>query len=122
MRPPRDYGWNPIESALLDEDIALQVTDGRGAPYTLQWPCKRTPAGGINSRKGTPLEVTPVRWRPYPIPPSRLDDIPLFPAPNADAPGRQAHVGRERRGRAKGDALLTIPVVSVRRAGKAVIR
>jgi hypothetical protein len=35
IRPPRDYGWNPIESAPLDEDIALQVTDGRGAPYTL---------------------------------------------------------------------------------------
>jgi hypothetical protein len=32
MRPPRDYGRNPIESALLDEDIALQVTDGRGGP------------------------------------------------------------------------------------------
>jgi hypothetical protein len=26
--PPRDHGWNPIESAPLDEDIALQVTDG----------------------------------------------------------------------------------------------
>jgi hypothetical protein len=37
MQPPRaNYGWNPIESAPLDEDIALQVTDGRGAPYTLQ--------------------------------------------------------------------------------------
>ena len=33
MRSPRDYGWNPIESAPLDEDIALQVTDGRGAVY-----------------------------------------------------------------------------------------
>jgi hypothetical protein len=31
--PPRDDGWNPIESAPLDEDIALQVTDGRGALY-----------------------------------------------------------------------------------------
>jgi hypothetical protein len=63
MRPSRDYGWNPIETAPLDEDIALQVTDGRGAPYTLQWPCRRTAAGWINSRKGTPLEVTPVKWR-----------------------------------------------------------
>ena len=42
MRPSRDYGWNPIESAPLDEDIALQLTDGRGAPYVLQWPCRRT--------------------------------------------------------------------------------
>jgi hypothetical protein len=71
MRPPRDYGWNPIETAPLDEDVALQVTDGRGGPYTLQWPCRRAASGWINSRKGTPLEVTPVRWRPYPIPPSR---------------------------------------------------
>jgi hypothetical protein len=71
MRPSRDYGWNPIESAPLDEDIALQVTDGRGAPYMLQWPCRRTATGWINSRKGTPLEVTPVKWRTYPIPPSR---------------------------------------------------
>ena len=30
MRSPRDYGWNPIETAPADEDIALQVTDGRG--------------------------------------------------------------------------------------------
>jgi hypothetical protein len=69
MDPSRDNGWNPIESAPPDEDIALQVTDGRGAPYTLQWPCRRTAAGWINSTKGTPLEVTPVKWRPYPIPP-----------------------------------------------------
>jgi hypothetical protein len=72
MRPPLvNYGWNPIESAPLDEDIALRVTDGRGGPYILQWPCRRTATGWINSRKGNPLEVTPVSWRPYPIPPSR---------------------------------------------------
>jgi site-specific recombinase XerD len=60
MRSPLvNYGWNPIESAPLEEDIALQVTDGRGAPYTLQWPCRRTATGWINSRKGNPLEVTP---------------------------------------------------------------
>jgi hypothetical protein len=30
MRPPLvNYGWNRIETAPLDEDIALQVTDGR---------------------------------------------------------------------------------------------
>jgi hypothetical protein len=59
MRPPRiNYGWNPIETAPLEEDIALQVTDGRGGPYTLQWLCRRTATGWINSRKGNPLEVT----------------------------------------------------------------
>jgi hypothetical protein len=71
MRSPRDYGWNPIEIAPLDEDITLQVTDGRGGPYTLRWPCRRTANGSINSRKGTRLEVTPVRWRPYDDRPSR---------------------------------------------------
>jgi hypothetical protein len=72
MRPPRvTYDWNPIESAPLDEDVGLQVTDGRGAPYTLRWPCRRTARGWINSRKGTPLEVTPVRWKPYDDRPSR---------------------------------------------------
>jgi hypothetical protein len=73
MRPPQvNYGWNPIESAPFDEDIALRVTDGRGGPYTLRWPCRRTASGWINSRKGTPLEVTPVSWRPY-------DDRPSHP-------------------------------------------
>jgi hypothetical protein len=64
----RDDGWNPIETAPLDEDIALQVTDGRRNPYILQWPCRLTATGWINSKKGNPLEVTPVRWRPFPIP------------------------------------------------------
>jgi hypothetical protein len=42
MRPPRvRYDWNPIESAPFDEDIAVQVTDGRGAPYAIRWPCRR---------------------------------------------------------------------------------
>jgi hypothetical protein len=27
-----NYGWNPIESAQFDEDVTLQVTDGRGGP------------------------------------------------------------------------------------------
>jgi hypothetical protein len=49
MRTPQvNYGWNPIESAPLDEDIALRVTDGRGGPYTLRWPCRRTVSGWIN--------------------------------------------------------------------------
>jgi hypothetical protein len=66
MRMPRvTYDWNPIESAPFDEDIAVQVTDGCGAPYAIRWPCRRTATGWINSRAGTPIEVTPVRWRPY---------------------------------------------------------
>jgi hypothetical protein len=65
-RPHRvTYDWHPIESAPFGEDIAVLVTDGRGAPYAIQWPCQRTATGWVNSRKGTPLEVTPVGWRPY---------------------------------------------------------
>jgi hypothetical protein len=76
MRPPQvSYGWNPIESAPFNEEVALQVTHGRGGPYTLQWPRRRTATGWINSRKGTPLEVTSVRWRPY------LDRPPRPPRP-----------------------------------------
>jgi hypothetical protein len=72
MRAPRvTYDWKSIENAPFDEDVAVQVTDGRGAPYAIRWPCQRTASGWINSRKGTPLEVTPVRWRPYHDRPSR---------------------------------------------------
>jgi hypothetical protein len=66
MRPPQvNYGWNPIESAPFDEDVAVQVTDGRGSPYAIRWPCRLTATGWINSTKGNPLEVAPVSWRPY---------------------------------------------------------
>jgi hypothetical protein len=59
------YGWNPIETAPLDKDVTLEVTDGRGAPYGLPNPCRRTASGWVSSSKGTPLAVTPVRWKAY---------------------------------------------------------
>ena len=43
-----NYGWNPIESAPLDKDVTLEVTDGRGAPYRLPNPCRRTASGWVN--------------------------------------------------------------------------
>jgi hypothetical protein len=55
MRPPRDYDWNPIETAPFDEDIALRVTDGRGTPYTLQWPCAWATTG---IARATPTATT----------------------------------------------------------------
>jgi hypothetical protein len=61
-----NYGWNPIETAPLEEDVSLEVTDGRGAPYRLPNPCRRTASGWVSSSKGTPLAVTPVRWKPVP--------------------------------------------------------
>jgi hypothetical protein len=60
-----NYGSDPIETAPLDEDVTLEVTDGRGSRYRLPYRCRLTAAGWISSSKGTPLAVTPVKWRPY---------------------------------------------------------
>jgi hypothetical protein len=32
----------------LDEDVTLEVTDGRSAPYRLPNPCRRTASGWVN--------------------------------------------------------------------------
>jgi hypothetical protein len=71
--PAESYSWKPIESAPLDEDVSLQVTDGRGKPYTLRNPSRLTAAGWVSSGKGTPLAVTPVRCFPAPW---RADAMP----------------------------------------------
>ena len=58
--------WRLIDTAPIDQDVTLLVTDGRGEPYQIPYPCKRTAgAGWVNSSKGTPLSVTPLQWRPY---------------------------------------------------------
>jgi hypothetical protein len=57
--------WRLIDTAPLDQDVMLSVTDGRGEPYPIPYPCKRTAAGWISSGKGTPLAVTPLQWKPY---------------------------------------------------------
>ena len=87
--PPEGYSWKSIESAPLDEDVSLQVTDGRGKPYILLNPSRLTAAGWVSSGKGTPLAVTPVKWRPY-FPPraAALDDTPAAGA--MDNPRRTA--------------------------------
>jgi hypothetical protein len=58
------FGWKPIDTAPIDQDVALVVTDG-GEPYALHSPFKLTAAGWVSSSKGTPLVVTPLQWRPY---------------------------------------------------------
>jgi hypothetical protein len=70
MRPIEEtFGWREIDTAPLDEDLAVLVTDSGSAPYKLKNPCKRTEAGWVSSGKGTPLAVTPVKWKPYrPVP------------------------------------------------------
>jgi hypothetical protein len=57
------YGWQPIDNAPLDEDVALLVTDGRGGePYRLPYPCRHTAAGWVSSNKGTLQIEVKVGW------------------------------------------------------------
>jgi hypothetical protein len=57
-------GWKPIDTAPVDQDVALIVTDG-GKPYALASPFKLTASGWVSSSKGTPLAVMPLQWKPY---------------------------------------------------------
>jgi hypothetical protein len=52
--------WQPIDTAPIDTDVMLIVTDG-GEPYAVRKPFKQTAAGWVSSAKGTPLAVTPLR-------------------------------------------------------------
>jgi hypothetical protein len=71
------YGWKPIDSAPVDQDVALIVTDG-GKPYLLNGPFKLTAAGWVSSGESTRLAVTPLQWRPYF---ARPKTARRFPAP-----------------------------------------
>jgi hypothetical protein len=59
------FGWKPIDTAPLDQDVTLLVSDGQGTPYTLKVPFRLTAAGWVSSGKGTPLAVTPLQWKLY---------------------------------------------------------
>jgi hypothetical protein len=59
-----DFGWSLIDTAPFDEDVMLEVTDGQGETYRLRNPCRLTASGWVSSSKGTPLVVTPVKWKP----------------------------------------------------------
>jgi hypothetical protein len=58
-------GWQSLDSAPVDEDVTLLVIDGASEPYQLKAPSRLTEAGWVSSAKGTPLAVTPVKWKPY---------------------------------------------------------
>ena len=58
-------GWLSLDSAPLEEDVTLLVTDGASEPYPLKLPSKLTAAGWVSSSRGTPLAVTLVKWKPY---------------------------------------------------------
>jgi hypothetical protein len=65
--------WRSLDSAPLDEDVTLLVIDGASEPYPLKLPSRLTAAGWVSSSRGTPLAVTPVKWKPYiaPRPPRK---------------------------------------------------
>jgi hypothetical protein len=58
-------GWLSIDSAPLEQDVTLLVTDGGSEPYPLKLPSRLTAAGWVSSSRGTPLAVTPVKWKLY---------------------------------------------------------
>jgi hypothetical protein len=60
-----NFGWSLIDTAPFDEDVMLEVTDDRRECYRLPNPCRLTPSGWVSSGKGTPLVVTPVKWKPH---------------------------------------------------------
>ncbi len=59
------HWWQPLDSAPVDEDVTLLVTDGASEPYQLKAASRLTATGWVSSAKGTPLAVTPVKWKPY---------------------------------------------------------
>jgi hypothetical protein len=61
----KKLGWHPIDTAPIDEDVMLFVTDGHGEPYAISNPFKLTAAGWVSSGKRTPLAVTLLMWKPY---------------------------------------------------------
>jgi hypothetical protein len=57
MRRAPEDGWYPIENAPFDEGVTLQVTDGRGEPYTPQSPSRLVPAA-----RGRVARSRAARW------------------------------------------------------------
>jgi len=41
-----EKGWISVDTAPLNEDVKLLVTDGQGGPYVLPHPCRRTESAG----------------------------------------------------------------------------
>src|SRR3984885_13851356 len=49
---PNNFGWNPIETAPLDEDVSLEVTDRQGSRYRLPYRCSSPrPAGSARAKE-----------------------------------------------------------------------
>jgi hypothetical protein len=45
------FGWQPIDTAPIDKDVMLIVTDGQGEPYAVYKTFKLTAAGWVSSGK-----------------------------------------------------------------------
>jgi hypothetical protein len=88
--PPEGYSWKSLESAPLDEDITLQVSDGRGKPYILVNASKLTAVGWVSSSKERCWPSR--RWRGG-------DTSPTWPPPpmtSADRAGALAEWAADR--------------------------
>jgi hypothetical protein len=45
------YGWQTLDSAPVEEDVSLLVTDGPSEPYPLRLPSRLTAAGWVSSAR-----------------------------------------------------------------------
>jgi hypothetical protein len=62
---PDGFDWEPIDTAPIDKDVTVLVTDGV-SEYRIPYRCRLTVAfGWVNSSKGTALAVKPIKWKSY---------------------------------------------------------
>jgi hypothetical protein len=60
---PKGFGWEPIDTAPIDKDITLLVTDG-ASEFRIPYPCRLSAAvGWVNSGNWTALTVRPIKWK-----------------------------------------------------------
>jgi hypothetical protein len=57
--------WKPITTAPFERDLELAVIDEEGV-HSLVFPCRRAPAGWINSQNGSRVPVDPTHWQVWP--------------------------------------------------------
>jgi hypothetical protein len=79
--------WRLIDTAPMDQDVTLLVTDGRGEPYCIPYPCKLTASGWLNSGKG--LSHRPARQQNAPV---GREPAPSSPALAADHPSLEGGI------------------------------
>jgi hypothetical protein len=73
--------WRLIDTAPMDQDVTLLVTDGRGEPYCIPYPCKLTASGWLNWKGnaacGNALAAEALRWPKETVTPRQLHVVLL---------------------------------------------